>query len=81
MAGSSSALMARAWAAAARGAGMRYVVFTTKHHDGFCMFDTKQTDYRVTDPGCAFHADPRANITRQVFLRTQSELVNKVDAA
>lgn len=56
-----------AWAAAARGAGMRYVVFTTKHHDGFCMFDTKQTDYRVTDPGCAFHADPRANITRQVF--------------
>ena len=32
------------WAAAAKAAGMRYVVFTTKHHDGFSMFDTKETD-------------------------------------
>src|ERR1035438_581839 len=37
------------WAAAAKDAGMRYVVFTTKHHDGFCMFDTKQTDYKITN--------------------------------
>ncbi|HQH42122.1 MAG TPA: alpha-L-fucosidase, partial [Bacteroidales bacterium] len=29
------------WAKAAREAGMKYVVFTTKHHDGFCMFDSK----------------------------------------
>lgn len=55
------------WAVAARGAGMRYVVFTTKHHDGFCMFDTKLTDYRVTDAGCAFHAEPRSNITKEIF--------------
>ena len=40
----------RAWAQAAKDAGMRYVVFTTKHHDGFCMFDTQQTDYRITGP-------------------------------
>src|SRR6185437_10624406 len=33
------------WAEAAHAAGMRYLVFTTKHHDGFCMFDTAQTDY------------------------------------
>src|SRR5882724_6283422 len=32
------------WAIAAKNAGMKYVVFTTKHHDGFCMFDTKETD-------------------------------------
>ena len=32
------------WAKAAKDAGMKYVVFTTKHHDGFCMFDTKYTD-------------------------------------
>jgi alpha-L-fucosidase len=55
------------WAAAAKYAGMRYLVFTTKHHDGFCMFDTRQTDYCITDPGCPFHANPRANITRELF--------------
>ena len=55
------------WADAARYAGMKYVVFTTKHHDGFCMFDTRQTDYKVTDEGCAFHTDPRANIAKEVF--------------
>ncbi|MBK8974768.1 MAG: alpha-L-fucosidase [Planctomycetes bacterium] len=55
------------WARAAADAGMRYVVFTTKHHDGFCMFDTQQTEYRITGPGCAFHDDPRANVTKQIF--------------
>lgn len=56
-----------AWAAAAKGAGMKYAVFTTKHHDGFSMFDTRQTDYRTTHPSCPFHADPRANAVREVF--------------
>ena len=36
-----------AWAALAQIAGMRYVVFTTKHHSGFCMFDTQTTDFNV----------------------------------
>jgi len=35
------------WAALARLAGMKYVVFTTKHHAGFCMYDTKTTPYNV----------------------------------
>ncbi|MBU2650970.1 MAG: alpha-L-fucosidase [Bacteroidetes bacterium] len=55
------------WAEAARSAGMKYVVFTTKHHDGFCMFDTKYTDYKVTDPGCPFSVDKRSNITLEIF--------------
>ena len=52
------------WAAAAKAAGMKYVVFTTKHHDGFCMFDTRQTDYRTTHASCPFHADPRADVVQ-----------------
>ena len=37
------------WAELAKAAGMKYVVFTTKHHDGFCMFDSKYTDYKITN--------------------------------
>jgi alpha-L-fucosidase len=55
------------WAEAAKYAGMKYVIFTTKHHDGFCMFDTKLTDYRITDAGCPFHRDPKADVTREIF--------------
>lgn len=55
------------WAEAAADAGMKYVVFTTKHHDGFCMFDTGQTDYKVTSEECPFHTNPRANIAKSVF--------------
>src|ERR1700758_920100 len=33
----------------ARAAGQRYMVFTTKHHDGFCMFDSSYTDYKITN--------------------------------
>ncbi|MFO1489531.1 MAG: alpha-L-fucosidase [Kiritimatiellia bacterium] len=35
------------WVAVARAAGMKYMVLTTKHHDGFCLWDTKQTDYNI----------------------------------
>ena len=55
------------WAAAAKDAGMKYVVFTTKHHDGFCMFDTKQTDYKITSPKTPFSSNPKANITKEIF--------------
>ena len=37
-----------AWVRLAREAGQRYMVFTSKHHDGFCMFDTNYTDYKIT---------------------------------
>ena len=39
----------RAWAKAARQAGMKYAVMTTKHHDGFCLFDSQYTDYKATN--------------------------------
>src|SRR6185437_13536003 len=37
-----------AWVALAKAAGQRYIVFTTKHHDGFCMFDSSYTDCKIT---------------------------------
>ncbi len=37
------------WARRAKEAGMKYVVFTTKHHEGFCMFDSAYTDYKCTN--------------------------------
>ncbi len=54
------------WAEVANKAGMKYVVFTTKHHDGFCMFDTKETSYSITDKSCPFSSNPKADITAQV---------------
>jgi len=55
------------WASAARDAGMKYVVFTTKHHDGFCMFDTKYTDYKITSAKTPFHTNPKADVTKEIF--------------
>ncbi|UCG47007.1 MAG: alpha-L-fucosidase [Phycisphaerales bacterium] len=55
------------WATAARNAGMKYVVFTTKQHTGGCFWDTQLTDYRTTHPSCPFSTNSRADITKAVF--------------
>jgi alpha-L-fucosidase len=43
------------WVQLAKQAGMKYIVITSKHHDGFCMFDTKQTDFDIMST--PFHRD------------------------
>ena len=43
------------WVGAAKAAGMRYLVIVSKHHDGFCLWDTKCTDYKITST--PFHRD------------------------
>lgn len=61
------------WAAAAKGAGFKYMVFTTKHHDGFCMFDTKETEYKITGKETPFSTHPRANVTKEIFNAFRNE--------
>jgi alpha-L-fucosidase len=43
---------ARAWAKLARQTGQKYMVMTTKHHEGFCLFDTKLTNYCAPQQAC-----------------------------
>jgi alpha-L-fucosidase len=38
-----------------------------KHHDGFCMFDTRTTDYKITDAKTPFSKDPRSNVTQEIL--------------
>ena len=40
---------AKQWVAIAKNAGMKYIVITSKHHDGFCIWDSKVTDYDIMD--------------------------------
>lgn len=42
----------KAWARAAREAGIKYMVITTKHHEGFCLWDSRHTDYKATRTPC-----------------------------
>ena len=53
------------WASACADAGMRYMIFTTKHHDGFCMWDTHETNFSIARH--AFKDDARRDVLRHVL--------------
>lgn len=53
------------WAEVTKQAGMKYMIFTTKHHDGFCMFDSQYTDFSISR--CAFKEHPKADVAKYVF--------------
>ncbi|UKT62665.1 alpha-L-fucosidase [Pedobacter mucosus] len=53
------------WAKAGKSAGMKYLVFTTKHHDGFAMFDTQQSDFSIAKG--PFANNPKADVAKYVF--------------
>ena len=55
------------WAKFAQENGFKYLIFTTKHHDGYCMFDTQYTDYKITGPESPFRTHKYADITKAVF--------------
>jgi len=53
------------WATAAQNAGMKYMIFTTKHHDGFCMYDSRQTDFTIAQH--AFRDNPKRDVLKYVL--------------
>lgn len=53
------------WAKAGKDAGMKYMIFTTKHHDGFAMFNTKQSDFNIASG--PFSNNPKADVAKYVF--------------
>lgn len=55
---------AREWVRMAKEAGMKYIVITSKHHDGFCMFDTKLTDYNIVK-ATPFGRDPMKELAEE----------------
>lgn len=55
------------WADIAKEAGIKYLIFTTKHHDGFCMWDSKYSDYKITQEDCPFHTHKYADICAHLF--------------
>jgi len=55
---------AREWVTMAKLAGMKYIVITTKHHEGFCMFDTKLTKYDIVD-GTPYGKDPMKDLAEE----------------
>ncbi|NWJ50592.1 MAG: alpha-L-fucosidase [Bacteroidetes bacterium] len=61
------------WARAFKGSGAKYVIYSTKHHDGFCLFDSKYTNFKVTDKDCPFSSNPKSNIAKEVFNACRKE--------
>ena len=53
------------WADVFSKAGMKYMIFTTKHHDGFCMFDSQYTDFSIAKG--PFANNPKRDVAKHVF--------------
>ena len=61
------------WAQLFKNSGAKYMIYSSKHHDGFCLFDSKYTDFKVTDKACPFSANPKSNVLKEVLDATRKE--------
>ena len=61
------------WAKMFKNSGAKYMIYSSKHHDGFCLYDTKYTDFKVTDKGCPYSANPKSNVLKEVLDATRKE--------
>ena len=61
------------WAKMFKGSGAKYMIYSSKHHHGFCLYDSKYTDFKVTDKGCPFSANPKSDVLKEVLNATRNE--------
>ncbi len=61
------------WAKMFKGSGAKYMIYSSKHHDGFCLYDSKFTDFKVTDKACPFSANPKSNVLKEVLDASRKE--------
>lgn len=61
------------WAKLFKNSGAKYMIYSSKHHDGFCLYDTKYTDFKVTDKECPFSSNPKSNVLKEVLDATRKE--------
>lgn len=56
----------KVWANLMKTNGFKYMLFTSKHHDGFNMFDTEFSNYKITSKDSGFHTNPHADILKYI---------------
>ncbi|AOW10301.1 alpha-L-fucosidase [Flavobacterium gilvum] len=61
------------WAKMFKSAGVKYLIFTSKHHDGFCMYDSKFTDFKITNPNLPYAKNPKADVLKDVLDASRKE--------
>ncbi len=54
------------WADLLAQSGVKYALIMAKHHDGFCLWDTRETDYKTTSTNCPFHQLPGADTLKSI---------------
>ncbi|MEX1241247.1 MAG: alpha-L-fucosidase [Cyclobacteriaceae bacterium] len=64
---------AEEWARIAKDAGTKYFIFYTKHHDGFNMYDTRLSDYKITSPDCPYADHPNPDYSARLFEACRKE--------
>lgn len=66
-------LDAEKWAKMFKSAGAKYMIFTSKHHDGFCMYDSKFTDFKITNPNLPNAKNPKPDVLKNVLDASRKE--------
>jgi len=61
------------WAKMFKGSGAKYMIYSSKHHDGFCLYDSKFTDFKITSKNSPFSSNPKSNVLKEVLDASRNE--------